>query len=90
MNGAEHTPNGVAANGIPDGTAAADLVLLDLEKKFWMKGAEEPILVPRMASFVVGEKKFGVGTDGLQILEARAWWDASVLKEEFAKRKSKY
>ncbi|KAF2100679.1 hypothetical protein NA57DRAFT_54755 [Rhizodiscina lignyota] len=83
--------NGTSATapGNLEDTRTGDLFLFDTETTFWLKGvlAGEPIIVPRMLSFLVQEKHFGVGTDGLQIVEAKAWWDTNVLKEEVARRK---
>jgi hypothetical protein len=67
-----------------------ELVLLDCVTTFWLAGKlkGEGITVPRMLSFLVGEtEEDGQGTEGLQILEAKAWWDSGVLSKEIAVRK---
>jgi len=76
----------------PEGGKCGDLVLLDCTTTFWLQGelAGDGIMVPRMLSFLVGEAEGdGMGTDGLQILEAKAWWDSGVLMKEMMMRKQK-
>jgi hypothetical protein len=65
--------------------------MLDCITTFWLAGdlKGDGIEVPRMLSFLVGEAEVqGQGTDGLQILEAKAWWDSGVLGKEITKRKT--
>jgi hypothetical protein len=67
-----------------------ELVMFDCVTTFWIGGQlkGEGISVPRMLSFLVGEsEEDGQGTDGLQILEAKTWWDSTVLGREIARRK---
>jgi hypothetical protein len=67
-----------------------ELVLFDCVTTFWISGplAGDGVAIPRMLSFLVGEaEEDGQGTDGLQILEAKAWWDTGVLGKEIARRK---
>ena len=49
----------------------------------------EAVVVPCMLQFVVGKREFGLGTDGLQILQAKSWWGASKLKEEIRSRQER-
>jgi hypothetical protein len=70
---------------------SGDLVLSDCVTTFWMKPPlnGDGITVPRMLSFLIGEAEVkGQGTDGLQILEAKAWWDSNVLVKEVLRRKN--
>ncbi len=68
------------------------LVVLEAVTAFSMKSpavAGKPIEVPRLLHFLVGKSEVeGQGTDGLQILQAKAWWDRGVLDRELARRKS--
>jgi len=66
-------------------------VVLETETSFWLKGAdgmrqEEPVVVPRLLSFLVGEAEEGLGTHGRWISEGKAWWDSGVLMREIARR----
>ena len=50
--------------------------------------AGDPIVVPRLLMFLAGKSEvYGRGTNGLQILEAKVWWDSAVLERELAARK---
>lgn len=50
----------------------------------------DPIVVPRFLMFLVGKSEVdGQGTDGLQILEAKVWWDTDMLGRELAARKER-
>jgi hypothetical protein len=71
------------------GGEKGDLVSMDCVTSFKVKGLEgEAIRVPRMLSFVVGEaEEVGMGMGGLQILEAKVWWDSGVLVKEIGRRK---
>jgi hypothetical protein len=66
-----------------------NLVMMDCVTTFWVKGelSGEGIEVPRLLSFVVGKAEGEMGTDGLQILEAKTWWDSGVLIKELGRRK---
>lgn len=68
-----------------------DLLILEAETSFWLKKplAGEAIRVPRLLMFLVGPAETqGEGTDGLQIWEARAYWDTAVLEKEIRRRQS--
>jgi hypothetical protein len=68
-----------------------ELVLLDCITTFWIGGDLEGdgIAVPRMLSFLVAEaEEDGQGTNGLQIVEVKTWWDTAVLGKEIAERKN--
>lgn len=55
-----------------------------------MQLAGDPIVVPRFLMFLVGKSEVnGQGTDGLQILEAKVWWDTDVLGRELAASKER-
>jgi hypothetical protein len=70
---------------------AAQYITLETNTKFSLEepiAAGGPIAIPRFLMFLVGKSELaGQGTDGLQILEARAWWDSGVLQQEITKRK---
>ena len=75
-----------------EGAGKGDLVVLETETSFWLKGEdgmrqEEPVVVPRLLSFLVGEAEEGLGTSGKWILEGKVWWDTGVLMREIAKRR---
>lgn len=67
--------------------------MVETETSFSVKDpllAGDPIVVPRFLMFLVGKSEVeGQGTDGLQILEAKVWWDTNVLGRELAARKAK-
>jgi hypothetical protein len=69
----------------------AEWVILEATTAFSMKDpmlAGEPIVILRLLSFLVGKSEFsGQGTDGLQILEAKVWWDTGALARELTKRR---
>ncbi len=69
----------------------AHWVILETTTLFSMKSptvAGDPIEVRRLLSFLVGKSEVdGQGTDGLQILQAKVWWDSGVLDRELARRK---
>ncbi len=71
----------------------AQWILFDCETSFSVKDpllAGDPITIPRMLMFLVGRSEIeGQGTDGLQILEAKAWWDTGVLNRELAAREER-
>ena len=74
-----------------EGAGKGDLVVLETKTSFWLKGAdgvrqEEPVVVPRLLSFLVGEAEEGLGTHGRWILEGKVWWDSGVLMREIARR----
>jgi hypothetical protein len=67
-------------------------ITFDCVTTFWFGGAlsGDGIAVPRMLSFLVAEaEEEGQGTDGLQILEGKAWWDSRVIAKEMARRENK-
>jgi hypothetical protein len=71
----------------------AHWVISETETAFSVKDlllAGDPIVVPRLLMFLVGKSEVdGQGTDGLQILEAKVWWDSAVLGRELAARKER-
>ncbi len=75
-----------------DPARKAAWVVLETTTAFEMKSpvlAGEPIAVPRLLSFLVGKSEVeGQGTDGLQILQAKTWWDSGVFDRELARRKA--
>lgn len=71
----------------------ANWIMIDTETAFNMSGklaGSDPIVVPRFLMFLVGKSEVeGQGTDGLQILEAKVWWDTAVVQQEFIRRQLK-
>lgn len=71
--------------------SASQWVVLETQTSFTMRNqslTEEPIVIPRLLKFLVGKSEIiGQGTDGLQILEAKAWWDKSELGRQLRARK---
>jgi hypothetical protein len=68
-----------------------DLLILETETSFWLKNPldGEAIRAPRLLMFLVGPATTqGEGTDGLQIWEAKAYWDTAVLEKEIRRRKA--
>ncbi|KAH8703932.1 hypothetical protein BGW36DRAFT_370245 [Talaromyces proteolyticus] len=76
-----------------DPEKAAYWAIIETETSFSMKDqllAGDPIIVPRLLMFLIGKSEVdGQGTDGLQILEAKVWWDTEVLGRELTTRKGK-
>ncbi|OCL12948.1 hypothetical protein AOQ84DRAFT_417556 [Glonium stellatum] len=75
-----------------EGLGKGDLAVLETQTSFWLKGPdgarqEEPVVVPRLLSFLVGEAEDGLGTQGRWIVEGKVWWDTGVLMREVARRK---
>lgn len=69
-----------------------DLVLLETTTLFFLKedGPDwegKGIRVPRFVSLLIGKANEGEGTDGMQIFEAKSWWDSWILIREMEKRK---
>lgn len=68
-----------------------DLVMLETTAIFFLKGITEDndgIRVPRLINLLIGKaEELGEGTDGLQIFEAKSWWDSWILVREMEKRK---
>ncbi|KAH8649563.1 hypothetical protein BGZ61DRAFT_487946 [Ilyonectria robusta] len=68
-------------------------VMLETDTAFSIKDpllAGGPIVIPRFLMFLIGKSEVeGQGTDGLQILEAKVWWDTDMLGRELAARKKK-
>ncbi|KAK4443371.1 hypothetical protein QBC34DRAFT_386340 [Podospora aff. communis PSN243] len=67
-----------------DPAAGAQWVFIDTTTLFQFKSengeAREVIKVPRFLMFLVGKSEVeGQGVQGLQILEARIWWDTGLL-----------
>ena len=68
-----------------------DLFVMETETHFWLKAPldGEAIHVPRLLMFLVGPEEIqGEGTDGLQIWEAKAYWDTAVLEREVKLRQT--
>ncbi len=68
----------------------AQWVMLETETSFTMKGdvTNELILIPRLLMFLVGESEVPTqGTDRMQILEAKVWWDSGELERRRRARK---
>lgn len=83
----------VKATRVLDGlnSAGCDLLILEVETSFWLKKPldGEAIRAPRLLMFRVGPVGTqGEGTDGLQILEAKAYWDTAVLEKEIRRRQA--
>lgn len=66
-------------------------VILETETTFNLKppiDTDGPVIIRRFLMFLIGASEVeGQGTEGLQILEAKAWWDSGILQREVAKRK---
>lgn len=62
---------------------AAQWVIMETQAAFITKDQPSsygPIVVPRLLMFLVGKSEVeGQGTDGLQILQAKVWWDSGEL-----------
>jgi len=68
-----------------------DLLILETETSFWLKKPldGEAIRAPRLLMFLVGPTTTqGEGMDGLQIWEAKAYWNTAVLEKEIRRRKA--
>lgn len=72
---------------------AAQWVILEAQTAFTTKGqlsSYGPIVVPRLLMFLVGKSEVeGQGTDGLQILQAKVWWDSGELERQLKARSGK-
>jgi len=67
-----------------------DQVLLETTTIFYLKGDgpdHHAVRVPRFVCLLIGEAEASEGTDGLQIFEAKSWWDSWILIQEMDKRK---
>lgn len=75
-------------NGHSHGEEHDDLVMLDTETRFWLEGelAGEGIKVPRMLSFRIHTRGLGGAKYEQHIVEAKAWWDTSLLRDRMASR----
>lgn len=70
----------------------AQWVMMDTETAFTFKNDQlkgRSVSVPRLLVFMVGRSEVvGQGTDGLQILAAKAWWDSGALLRSIADSKA--
>jgi len=69
---------------------SGDQVLLEMTTIFYLKGDgpdHHVVRVPRFVCLLIGEADGSEGTDGLQIFEAKSWWDSWILIQEMDKRK---
>lgn len=76
-------------DGLNSAGQLCDLLILEAETSFWLKNPldGEAIRAPRLLMFLVGPAKAQAeGTDGLQIWEAKAYWDTAVLEKEIRRR----
>lgn len=65
---------------------AAQWITLETQTTFITKGktpaGDSTVIIPRLLMFLVGKSDVdGQGTDGMQILEAKVWWDTGVLQK---------
>jgi hypothetical protein len=77
--------------GLDVGNRMCDLLILETETSFWLKKPldGEAVRVPRLLTFLVGPAETrGDGTDGLQIWEAKAYWDSAGLQREVKRRQT--
>lgn len=76
------------AHGSEGTDRKAWLVMLEVDTRFWLKDklAGPVIVVPQMLQYLVGPREWGYGTDNMQILQAKAWWDTTTLKDEIRAR----
>ncbi|KAH7386465.1 hypothetical protein BKA64DRAFT_711690 [Cadophora sp. MPI-SDFR-AT-0126] len=72
------------------GDSRSDLILLEAVTHFGLGGEkDESVAARRKLMFRVGKSEVeGQGTDGLQILEGRVWWDRSALLAKLKEMKS--
>lgn len=61
------------------GADGRDIVYAEFLTHFWLKGDEEDIVAPRFFVWTIEEAVDDGGTDGLQIVEARLFWDTGIL-----------
>ena len=70
----------------PDGR---DTVYAEFLTHFWLKGDGpngEEIVAPRFFVWTVGDAEEGEGTEGLQFLEVRLFWDTGILGRHVTER----
>lgn len=60
----------------PDGR---DVVYGEFLTHFWLKGDNDEVVAPRFFVWTVGEAVDSAGTEGLQFLETRLFWDTGIL-----------
>ena len=60
----------------PDGR---DVIYGEFLTHFWLKGDNDEVVAPRFFVWTVGEAVDGAGTEGLQFVEARLFWDTGIL-----------
>jgi len=78
-------------SGMQYGGEGRNLLILETETSFWLKKPldGEAMLVPRLLTFLVGPTEaHDEGTDGMQIWQAKAYWDTAVLEKEVGRRRS--
>jgi hypothetical protein len=56
-----------------------DVVYGEFLTHFWLKGDNAEIVAPRFFVWTIGEAVDGAGTEGLQFVEVRLFWDTGIL-----------
>jgi hypothetical protein len=78
---------------VPSSSGALDggrgVVYGEFLTHFWLKGDSEEVVAPRFFVWTVGEAVDGAGTEGLQFVEARLFWDTGILGRHVTERNRK-
>jgi hypothetical protein len=61
------------------GADGREVVYGEFLTHFWLKGDSEDIVAPRFFVWTIGEAVDYAGTEGLQFVEARLFWDTGIL-----------
>lgn len=68
------------------GLDGRDVVYGEFLTHFCLRGDEEEVVAPRFFVWKLAEAVDGAGTEGLQLVEARIFWDTGILGRHVTKR----
>ncbi|KID81742.1 hypothetical protein MGU_10915 [Metarhizium guizhouense ARSEF 977] len=77
----------VIEEGIPEHDTPIYTVNAEFMAKYYVKGDPEPVSVPRLFIFTIGQSESEDGFDGLQYLDVKLYWDTSLVKEKILRRR---
>ena len=71
---------------VPSPGDGRDVVYGEFLTHFWLRGDNDEVVAPRFFVWTLGEAVDGAGTEGLQFLETRSFWDTGILGRHVTER----
>lgn len=71
---------------VPSTDDGRDVAYGEFLTHFWLRGDNEEVVAPRFFVWTLGEAVDGAGTEGLQFLETRCFWDTGILGRHVTER----